>query len=62
VEFRAINTVTKFDTYPLPVYEEVVSTLYGSKNFSVLDSYSGFWQIDIREEEKLITRCFCGVL
>jgi hypothetical protein len=42
VDFRALNAVTQFDTNPLPVFEETVSTLHGSKYFSVIDSYSGF--------------------
>lgn len=40
VDFRQLNALTKFDTYPLPVFEETVSTLYGSKYFTVLDCYS----------------------
>jgi len=52
VDFRALNEVTKFDTYPLPVFEETTSSLHGSKYFSVLDCYSGFWQINIKEEHK----------
>jgi len=55
VDFRALNAVTQFDTYPLPLFEETVSTLHGSKYFSVLDCYSGFWQIKIAEEDKLTT-------
>jgi transposase InsO family protein len=52
VDFRALNAVTKFDSYPLPRFEETTSTLAGSKYFSVLDCYSGFWQIKICEEDK----------
>jgi hypothetical protein len=52
VDFRALNTVTKFDSYPLPLFEQTTSTLAGSKYFSVLDCYSGYWQINIREEDK----------
>ena len=52
VDFRALNAATKFDPYPLPVYEESTSTLFGSKYFSVLDCYSGFWQVPIKEEHK----------
>jgi len=52
VDFRALNSVTKFDTYPLPVFDEATSTLHGSKYYSVLDCYSGFWQINIKEEHK----------
>ena len=43
---------TKFDPYPLPVFEETTSTIFGSRYFSVLDCYSGFWQIPIKEERK----------
>jgi hypothetical protein len=50
VEFRALNAVTKFDSYPLPVFDETTSTLHGSKYFTVLDCYSGFWQVSIKEE------------
>jgi hypothetical protein len=47
--------VTQFDTYPLPVFEETVSTLHGSRYFSVVDCFSGFWQIKIAEEDKMKT-------
>jgi len=48
VDFWTLNTVTKYDSYPLPRLEET-STLSGSKYFSVLDCCSGFWQINIHE-------------
>jgi len=38
VDFRALNSVTKFDSYPLPVIDETTSTLYGSK-YSVIDCF-----------------------
>jgi hypothetical protein len=44
------HSMTKFDPYPLPTFE--TSTLYGSKYFTVLDCYSGFWQVSIKEEHK----------
>ena len=52
VDFRALNAQTKFDPYPLPVFGETTSTLFGSRYFSVLDCYSGFWQVPIKEEHK----------
>ena len=42
VDCRALNKITQFDTYPLPNFEETVSTVHGSQYFSVLDCYSGF--------------------
>ena len=52
VVFRPLNSVTKFDTYPLLVFDEATSTLHGFKYYSVLDCYSGFWQINIKEDHK----------
>ena len=45
VDFRSLNKVTQFDAYPLPIFEETVSTLHGSQYFSVFDCYRGFWQL-----------------
>jgi hypothetical protein len=50
VDFRALNAVNKFDSYRLPVFDETTSTLHGSKYVTVLDCYSGFWQVSIKEE------------
>ena len=52
VDVRALNSVTKFDTYPLPVFDEATSTLHGSKYYRVLDCYSGFWNIKEEYKEK----------
>jgi hypothetical protein len=55
VDFRALNKVTQFDTYPLPTFDETVSTLHGNRYFSVLDCYSGFWKLKLAEEDKMRT-------
>jgi hypothetical protein len=52
VNFRALNKVTKFDSYPLPLLDDATASPAGSQYFSVLDCHSGFWQIEIREEDK----------
>jgi len=52
VDFRALNSVTKFDSYPLPVFEEATASLHGSKYFTALDCLSGFWQVPIKEEHR----------
>jgi len=36
VDFRALNSVTKFDPYPLQVFEEATARLHSSKNLFVL--------------------------
>jgi hypothetical protein len=55
VDFRALNAVTQFDAYKLPVLDEMISTLNGSKYFTTLDCLSGFWQINIAEQDKMKT-------
>jgi hypothetical protein len=50
-----LNSVTKFEAHPLPRIDETTSTLYGSRYFTVLDWYSGFWQVGIKEEHKELT-------
>jgi hypothetical protein len=42
VDFRALNAVTKFDTYPLSVFEEAKASLHGSRYFTTLECQSGF--------------------
>jgi hypothetical protein len=55
VDFCALNKITTFDNYLLPVFDETVSTLHGRRYFSVIDLYLGFWQIKLAEEDKLKT-------
>jgi hypothetical protein len=52
VDYRLLNKVTKFDSYPLPKFEETTSTLAGCRLFIVLDCHAGFWQISIHEEHR----------
>jgi hypothetical protein len=52
VDFRALNAVTKFDPYPFRRFEEHTFALHGSKYFSVLDCYSRFWQVPIKDEHR----------
>jgi hypothetical protein len=52
VDFRTLKAVTRFDPYPLSVFEETTTGLYGSKYFTVLDCFSLFWQVSIKEEHR----------
>jgi hypothetical protein len=52
VDFRALNSVTKYDTYPISVFDEATACLHGSKYFTILDCQSGFWQVPIKKEHR----------
>jgi hypothetical protein len=55
VDFRALNQITRFDAYALPLFDETMSTLHHSKCFSTLDCESGFNQVKMAEEDKAKT-------
>ena len=52
VDLRALNSVTKLDTYPLPRIDETFDRLAGARYFSTLDMASGYWQLSLREEDR----------
>lgn len=55
VDYRKLNNLTKKDAYPLPCVEETFTLLSGSKWFTVLDLKSGYYQLDVKEEDCIKT-------
>ena len=58
VEYRKVNEVTRKDAYPLPRIDETLDTLSGSSWFTTLDLLSGYWQVEVAEEDREKT-AFC---
>lgn len=58
VDYRKVNEVTHKDAYPLPRIDATLDTLAGSRLFSTLDLLSGYWQVEIAEEDRAKT-AFC---
>ena len=52
VDLRALNSVTKLDTYPLPRIDETLDQLSNSKYFSTLDMASGYWQLNLSPQDR----------
>lgn len=59
IDFRKLNAQTIKDAYALPNLEEAFSVLTGSKWFSVLDLKSGYYQIEMEEQDKAKTAFVC---
>jgi hypothetical protein len=49
VDYRALNRITKKDTYPIPRVDDNLDMLGGSSFFSTIDLESGFHQIQMDE-------------
>ena len=63
IDFRKLNKITKSNSYPLPVIDDILAMLGKSKFFSKLDLRSGYWQIamDDKSKEKTAFTCHLGL-
>ena len=52
IDYRAFNSVTIKDAFPLPRIEECLDTLANATYLSTLDLASGYWQLEINEEDR----------
>lgn len=59
IDYRKLNTCTIKDAYALPNIEETFSALSGAKWFSVMDLKSGYYQVEMAEEDKAKTAFTC---
>ena len=51
MDYRKVNSVhvTRKDAYPLPRVDDTLDTLAGSR---LLDLASGYWQVEVAEEDQ----------
>ena len=51
IDFRKLNSVTLKDSYPLPMIDQTLEALRGSKYFSTIDLASGYWQVALHPDD-----------
>ena len=59
VDFRKLKQVTKKNSYPLPVIDDILALLGKAKYFTSLDLKSGYWQVLMNESDKEKTAFAC---
>ncbi|CAI5680231.1 unnamed protein product [Oreochromis niloticus] len=59
IDYRKLNARTIRDAYALPNIEETFAALSGAKWFSVMDLKSGYYQVEMAEEDKPKTAFTC---
>jgi hypothetical protein len=42
VDFRALNAISQYECYPLPIFDDTLANLHGCKYFSALDGWGGY--------------------
>lgn len=52
VDYRRLNAVTVRDSYPIPRMDECIDSLGDERVFSTLDCNSGYWQVQIPEQDR----------
>ena len=50
VDYRALNSVTRDISFPIPLIDEALTSLHGTKYFSTMDLMTGYWQLEMSEE------------
>ena len=62
MDFRKLNSRTVTDAYAIPRVDDTLHLLAGAKYFSKLDLRSGYWQVEIQEEDKQKTAFQVGTM
>ena len=55
VDLKRLNESVLREVFPLPEVDDALAQLSGAKIFTKLDANSGFWQIPLSDESRLLT-------
>ena len=52
VDYRRLNTKTKFDAHPMPRIDDLLDNIGQTKYLTTLDLMKGYWQVQMDERDK----------
>ena len=55
VNYKKVNSLSKFDAYPMPRIDEIVGRIGPAKYITKLDLCKGYWQVPLTERSKQYT-------
>lgn len=55
LDFRKLNSVSKFDPYPMPRVDDLIEKLGSAKYLTTLDLCKGYWQVPLSPDSKELT-------
>ena len=62
IDYRKLNSRTRKDAQAIPRIDDTLHLLAGAKYFSKLDLKAGYWQVELKEEDKAKTAFQVGPL
>lgn len=60
IDFRYLNSVSKFDCYPTPRISDLIDRLGQSKYLTTIDLAKGYWQIPLTLQSRELTAFISG--
>ena len=55
IDFRYLNDVSKFDSYPTPRIDDLIERLGKAKYLTTIDLCKGYWQVPLSERSRELT-------
>ena len=52
VDFRKVNSISKFDAYPMARIDDIIDRLGRARYLSTIDLTRGYWQVPLSEESR----------
>ncbi len=62
IDYRVLNSKTRKDAYMLPRFDDIIDSISGARFFTKLDLRSGYWQVEVEEQDKAKTAFSVGNL